>query len=316
MKDNTKRILIFLGITFAITYFVEIAVIAPRAGSTDVNEALLAQTLVGTIMFVPAIGALLTRAITKEGFAVREMYFVLNINEHKQYYGLVWLGFAALTVLGAVLYFLLFPKTFDPEMSYAAAVLYAQTGEQISTHEVQKTILMQMATALFLAPLLNFVNCLGEEWGWRCYLLPRLLEQFKVVPAVVLNGIIWGLWHAPLIVMGHNYGTGYPGYPYVGILAMCLFCVVIGISLCYVTIKTNSCIPAIIGHGMINGFSTSGIYFTSLENPYNIFLGPVPVGIIGGCGFIVLAGVLLWKLYKEEQEKEKTYKNSAKAIDF
>ena len=123
-----------------------------------------------------------------------------------------------------------------------------------------------------------------------------------MVPAVLIDGLIWGLWHAPLVaVAGLNYGMGYLGYPVTGILAMCVFCVVIGIILSYVTIKTSSCVPAILGHGMINGFATIGIYFTSLETPYNVFLGPAPTGLIGGTGFIVLAGYLLFKLYKEEK---------------
>ena len=107
----------------------------------------------------------------------------------------------------------------------------------------------------------------------------------------------------PLTIMGHNYGNGYSGYPVTGILAMCVFCTVLGIILSYVTIKTRSCIPAIMGHGMMNGFATIGIYFTSLDDPYNVFLGPAPTGLIGGMGFLVLAGVLLYLLHKEEKEK-------------
>ena len=87
-----------------------------------------------------------------------------------------------------------------------------------------------------------------------------------------INGIIWGLWHAPLTVMGHNYGVGYQGYPVTGILAMCVFCTVIGIILSYVTIKTGSCIPAVIGHAVLNGLSGAGIAYSNVidritENP-------------------------------------------------
>ena len=123
-----------------------------------------------------------------------------------------------------------------------------------------------------------------------------------MVPALLIGGLIWGLWHAPLTVMGHNYGVGYPGYPVTGILAMCVFCTVMGIILSYVTIKTKSCLPAVVGHGVLNGLASSGVYFTSLEKPYNVFLGPSSVGLIGGAGFIALAAVLLYRLWKEENQ--------------
>ena len=55
-------------------------------------------------------------------------------------------------------------------------------------------------------PLMGLVQCLGEEAGWRGYLLPKLLEFMKPWKAVLLTGVIWGLWHAPVIACGFNYG--------------------------------------------------------------------------------------------------------------
>lgn len=300
-KLNVKRILIFLAITFTVTYGIEIFAIAPMVGSTDINKAMLAQSMIAMVMFIPALGVALTRIITKEGFRGQDLYFSISLKNDLKYYGIVWPLFAVLILGGAILYFLIFPNQYDGNMGYAAALFNAQAETPMTTEEIRKLMVMQIALGAVFAPFANIINCLGEEWGWRGYLLPRLLKQFKVVPSVLLGGVIWGIWHAPLIVLGHNYGTGYPGYPVTGILAMCGFCIVIGTIFSYVTIKTHSCVPAILGHSMINGFSSIGIYFTSLENPYNVFLGPMPVGVIGGAGFIVLAAYLLWKLYKEEK---------------
>ncbi|MGN0376249.1 MAG: CPBP family intramembrane glutamic endopeptidase [Suilimivivens sp.] len=299
---NGRRILIFLAITFIITYGIEIFMIAPLIGSTDVNAAMAAQSMIAGVMFAPTFGVILTRVFTKEGFMGKSLYFTFKLKGFLKYYGIVWPGFVALILIGTVLYFLIFPKQYDGNLGYAAAVLNAQLDTPLTTEEVRQTMLMQIVVAAVLSPFMNIVNCFGEEWGWRGYLLPKLLKQFKVVPAILIDGVIWGLWHAPLVaVAGLNYGTGYLGYPVTGILAMCVFCVVIGIILSYVTIKTHSCIAAILGHGMINGFATVGIYFTSLENPYNVFLGPAPTGLIGAAGFIVLAGYLLFKLHQEEK---------------
>lgn len=300
---NNKRIVLFLIITFVITYAVEIFFIMPMAGSADINQAMMAQSLMALVMFIPSIGAVLTRILTKEKISGSNIYLTLNLKKNLKYYGLAWFGFAALIIFGAALYFLIFPRQFDANLGYASAALNAQAQTPITQEEVKQIMMSQVIMGILLSPLLNIMNCFGEEWGWRGYLLPKMLKRFPVVPTLLINGLIWGLWHAPLTMIGHNYGVGYPGFPYTGIMAMCVFCTVIGIILSYITIKTKSCIPAILGHGMLNGFSAIGIYFTSLENPFNIFLGPTPVGLIGGMGFIIMAAILLSLLYKEEKNQ-------------
>ena len=306
-KSSKTQILLFLFITFILTYGVEIFLIMPMAGSMYVEQAYLAQILVAGVMFIPAIGALLTRLVTKEKFSKDNLMLSLNLKGNLKYYVLVWFGFALLIILGAVLYFAIFPKQFDGDMGYAQALFEAQvqnTGIEMSLEQIKQVMLVQIITGIFLSPFVNFVTCFGEEWGWRGFLLPKMLKCLPKIPALLLSGVIWGLWHAPLTIMGHNYGLGYRGFPFVGILAMCVFCVVLGTILSYVTIKTGSCVPAIIGHGTINGLASASVYFTSLQNPYNVFLGPMPTGLIGGAGFIALAAVILCQLNKEEKIRD------------
>jgi membrane protease YdiL (CAAX protease family) len=157
---------------------------------------------------------------------------------------------------------------------------------------------VQAVQGLLLAPALNFVPCFGEEWGWRGYLLPKMAEKFSAVPLVVITGVIWGLWHAPVTALGHNYGVGYPGFPWAGIAAMCGFCIVLGIFFSYLTIKTGSCIPAVLAHGAVNGTCALGIYLT--RDGGNPFVGPAPTGIVGAVPFLVLAAVCLLRLKKQE----------------
>ena len=101
-QTGRKRILIFLAVTFAVTYFIEIVMIAPLAGSSDVNEAMAAQRLLSGVMFVPALGAVLARILTKEGFMGTNLYFTINLKENLRYYGLVWLGFGILIIAGEI----------------------------------------------------------------------------------------------------------------------------------------------------------------------------------------------------------------------
>lgn len=303
---NTRQIFIYLLVTFILTYAVEIFLIMPMMGSADLLQASVAQMLTAGVMMIPALGALTARLVTGEKFRKENVMLSFHLKGNLKYYGLAWFGMAFLIALGAVLYFLIFPKQFDPDMGYIKGLLESQMealGQkgEISQPMVVQTVAVQTLMGVFLSPFLNAVPCFGEEWGWRGFLLPKLLKRFKVVPALLLNGVIWGLWHAPLIAAGHNYGIGYWGFPYLGIFAMCLFCIVVGIILSYVTIKTESCIPAIMGHGTLNGLASLGICFVSLENPYNVFLGPMPVGVIGGAGLIVTAALLLFLLYREEK---------------
>lgn len=83
---------------------------------------------------------------------------------------------------------------------------------------------------------------------------------------------------------------------------MCVFCTVIGTLLSYITLKTKSCLPAVIAHGSLNGLASIGIFFAVYGG--NPFIGPAPTGIIGGIAFIIAAGVVIILMRKEIQSKE------------
>ena len=298
-KQDLKRILVYLAITFSLTYGYCFLILYPlvRGQTLSGVPAVATQLLVAACMFFPAIGVLLTRLITKEGF--KDSWLKPNIKKNIKYYLLVWFGPGVLTLLGAGLYFLLFKGSFDPNCGYMKLTLEA-AGTPADAIPVPLNLLMliQAIQGLLLSPIMNFVTCFGEEWGWRGYLLPKMSRQLPTLPTLLITGIVWGLWHAPLTAIGHNYGLGYPGFPFTGIAMMCLFCIVIGIFLSYATLKTRSCIPAILGHGAINGFSAIGIYFTA--NGGNPFIGPAPTGIVAMIPFIIVAIFMLLQLKKEK----------------
>ena len=299
-KQNIKRITIYIVITFALTWLYSILVIYPIANGEALNgiPALATQLTVAAAMFCPAIGVVLTRLITKEGFA--NSWLKPHIKGNIKIYLLAWFGPAALTLAGMGLYFLLFPENLDLEFTYFISALKA-TGAPLETlpMPIGTLMLVQTLQAVFLAPIMNFVTCFGEEWGWRGYLLPKMKKLLPTVPMLLVTGLIWGLWHAPLTIIGHNYGLGYRGFPFTGIAMMCIFCTVLGIFLSYITIKTGSCIPAILAHGAINGFAAIGIYFTF--DGGNPFIGPAPTGIIGMLPFIFLAIPMVIYLKKHEK---------------
>ena len=97
-KANIRQMVIYLLITFIFTYAVEIFVIMPMAGSTDVTAAYTAQALISSVMFIPATGALLTILFTKDRLT-GNLRISLNLRGNLKYYALVWPGFALLIFL-------------------------------------------------------------------------------------------------------------------------------------------------------------------------------------------------------------------------
>lgn len=83
---------------------------------------------------------------------------------------------------------------------------------------------------------------------------------------------------------------------------MCVFCVVCGIFLSYVTIRTGSCLAAAFGHGALNALAGASTIFAAAG--VSPFIGPSPTGIIGGCGFIFVAIFMLFDLRRREVRGE------------
>ena len=298
-KQTRNRILIYLAVTFGLTWAYCLLLVYPMANGQSLSgvPAVALQLLVAACMFFPAIGVLLTRLITKEKFT--ESWLRPHLKGNIKTYLLAWFGPGALTFLGMVVYFVIFPNKLDLTFSYFYQVLES-AGAPMEELPIPLELLMavQCVQAFLLAPALNFVTCFGEEWGWRGYLLPKMNKLLPTVPTLLITGVIWGLWHAPLTIIGHNYGMDYPGYPFAGIAMMCLFCMTLGIFMSYVTLKTGSCIPAILAHGAVNGIAAIGIYFT--VDGGNPFIGPAPTGIVGMIPFLVIAVFMLISLKRKK----------------
>jgi hypothetical protein len=107
---------------------------------------------------------------------------------------------------------------------------------------------------LFAGITINALFAFGEELGWRGFLL-RQFRQMSFIKASLTIGFIWGIWHAPMILMGHNY----PQHPEIGVLMMIVFCILITPFHLYITIKAKSVIAAAILHGTLNATAAISI---------------------------------------------------------
>lgn len=101
--------------------------------------------------------------------------------------------------------------------------------------------------AVPLGALVNSVAALGEEVGWRGWLLPALLP-LGTWPALLVTGAVWGLWHSPLILLGYNFDRP----DVVGVALMVGGCVAWGVLLGWLRLRSGSLWPAVVAHGALN----------------------------------------------------------------
>jgi len=108
-------------------------------------------------------------------------------------------------------------------------------------------LILAAVQTVLLGPFLGLVITFGEEYGWRGYLQTELFKMGRV-RGVLLLGVIWGMWHWPLILMGYNY----PGHPLLGVLLMTLYTVGLGIVLGYAVLKSGSVLLSSFLHALNN----------------------------------------------------------------
>lgn len=151
-----------------------------------------------------------------------------------------------------------------------------------------------IVSGLFAGITVNALFAFGEEAGWRGYLLRQFHGQ-PFISSAIFIGLLWGLWHAPLILLGHNY----PQHPGVGVLFMMAMCIPLSIIIQYIRIKSGSVIVAAIMHGTFNGLG--GITIMFLNDCNDLIDGCT--GLVGITVLIVVAFVLF--LYDRYGSKEK-----------
>ena len=273
---DKRRLYIFISIVFILSWG-WIAIIPLTGDNYGSTKSFL---ILSILMLIPTLSSILTRVITKEGF--KNMYLKPRFKKNIKYYLTAYFMTNVFIILGTVVFFIIFPNMLDTNLTSFKKLLQNQGINM----DVNIILIVQFAQAILIGPIINIIFTLGEEIGWRGYLLQKLCKQFSVKKSIIISGVIWGIWHAPVIAMGHNYGTGYLGAPWAGIFAMIVFCIVLGSYFSYLTIKTKSVIPAGIAHSAVNAFAGFGIFLC--KGNANPFIGPAPTGIIGGSIFILV----------------------------
>lgn len=96
-------------------------------------------------------------------------------------------------------------------------------------------------------------------------MMPKMVRLWGMKRAVFVGGIIWGMWHWPLTCIGHNFGRDYWGYPFTGLVAICVMCIFMGMILTFVTCRSGSIWPAVILHAVNNASPSIIQYYIDYE---------------------------------------------------
>ncbi|MBF4634514.1 CPBP family intramembrane metalloprotease [Agreia pratensis] len=160
----------------------------------------------------------------------------------------------------------------------------AAAGQNVPGLSIEMIVLINVVT-LPIAIVSSSFAAFGEELGWRGWLLPNL-RPLGTWPALLITGVIWGVWHSPIILLGYNYGRT----DLVGVALMTAWCVLLGIIFGWLRLRTASVWPAVIAHGAINAATTTWLVTFSDAHPgENAVWGT----ILGVPGAIVLVGLIV-----------------------
>lgn len=291
-KLTVKRLLIYLIFSFALVWIPTIIYMA-NGGEYD---SLQMNTILTYSMLCPSIAMLLTRWFTKEGFPMKgkgNLGLGITFSDKK------WVFYLAAILipliyheLGAGLIFLLFPESFN--------------SARISEIGISEGALWMLPFVVIASTCMVSVGALGEEAGWRGYMMPKLEELFGIKGAVLIGGIIWGVWHFPANMAGHNFGTGYWGEPWTGFVSFTLFTIAVGTVMTYLVKKSGSVWPAVFMHAVNNGGgSILSLYFDE-EKLTGLASEPPVLGVLQGVPIFIMGIVALLLLIKDVKCKKES----------
>lgn len=264
-----KRIWIFLLVSFGFSWlfgFLSFLV-------DETTNPGLATLLSYLSMFGPALGNLIARIATNEGW--KNSMLKVQWRGHVNYYACAVFIPILSSLLCSVLSSFYFTRTVTLSVSLFHFIL---------------NILFLLSSAIVGAAI-----CFGEEFGWRGYLYPQLEKIFGMGKAFILCNVIWAFWHLPALLSGLNFGRDILLFPLSNLLLMCLFCIPMGTMLTLLTKRTGSIYPAVLFHSVNNTVSSGIILFFVTEKEYehmpvmgNFLITLIPLTVIFVCCIISL----------------------------
>ncbi len=137
----------------------------------------------------------------------------------------------------------------------------------------------------------NVILTLGEEIGWRGFLVPELTKQFGFKRAAIVSGVIWGAWHLPGVLNG-SYGAGSTPLAY-RIACFSALVIATGVIMAWLRMKSGSIWPAVIMHATHNGVIQAFFDAITVRTPRTEwFTGEFGIALVP---FAALAAWYFWR---------------------
>ena len=290
-----KKALQYAVFTCAVSWAVAGAAIWLGLRATTA-QGMLYTVFAAAYMLIPAVCAIILQTLHKEkplrnlnvSFKLNRWFLIAGITPIAYSFATFWINLLLPNVS--------FSATYDGFLSRLPPEQAALAAQKLSGFPPVVFLLIMLVNAPIAGYTINAVFALGEELGWRGYLLKAL--QHKKFPQVsLIIGAIWGVWHFPLILIGHNY----PQHPIAGVGMMVIFCVLLTPMMIYIVIKSKSVITAAIFHGTNNSIAgVAVLYISGGDDLTN--------GITGIAGFIALLSAnLAFYLYDRYVTKENIF---------
>lgn len=291
IKWDKKTFTTYIVLSFSVAWvFQVIASILGLRGNQMAFTVILSVS-----MFVPLLSALVA------GVPLKNIGWKPVLKGNIKQILMAWFGPFVLTVLGAALYYIIFPNRLD----LTGAFLKASYGEIALTQmeaqgiTIPALIIISVIQTVTYAPWINMFVALGEEAGWRGVMHPMLKDKLGNTKGVIVSGIIWGAWHWPVMVIaGYEYGLEYWGAPALGMVLFCLVTVVMGTLFDVLYEKTKCIWVPSLAHGAVNAVCSLPMLVLDPAYGNQLTVGPLPIGIISVMPALILT---VWILIKKNK---------------
>lgn len=278
-----KKVILFIGLTFFASWLM--AVLFFVFGGKSYTPAFYVMGI--SYMFVPMIMAIVVQKFIFKEPLRKPLGISFKLN---RWFLVAWLLPPIITV-AAIGVSLIFPGVefvTEPEVSrifeHFKSIFPPERLQEIESRTSSLPLhpfWLGLLTGLIAGITINAIGGFGEELGWRG-LLQREWKSMGFWKSSLLIGVVWGVWHWPLILHGHNY----PQHPVMGVFMMVVLCVLLAPIFSYIRLKAKSVIAAAIIHGSFNG--TYGLSLVVVKGGSDL-----TVGVVGLAGFVVLTIVNL-----------------------